>query len=68
MPFGNLSKGEERGGPAQPRSPSAGESGKDSGFGRRRERPDADPMRLLDVGSKGDSPRVPRTVSPPIGG
>jgi hypothetical protein len=37
-----------------------------SSFGRRRELPDADLMRVLNTGSSGASPRTPRSISPPL--
>ena len=57
----------ERGRQAESRSQlNAGEAGGGSGFGRRRERPDADLMRVLNTGSNGVSQRTPRSVSPPL--
>ena len=41
-------------------------SGSASSFGRRRELPDAELLRVLNTGSSGASLRTPRSVSPPL--
>ena len=58
---------EERGKNAAPKSHlNTGEQAGASGFGKRRERPDADLMRVINTGSSGASRRTPRSVSPPL--
>ena len=51
-------------GEAEPRSGRAAEEG--SGFGRRKERPDAGLARVLNTGSNGPTQRTFRSISPPL--
>lgn len=44
----------------------ATEAARGAGFGRRRERPDANLMPVLNTGAPATSFRVPRSVSPPL--
>jgi hypothetical protein len=44
----------------------AADLGNAHGFGRRKEQPDRDLMRVLNTGSSGPTQRVPRSVSPPL--
>ena len=44
----------------------ATEAARGASFGRRKERPDANLMRVLNTGAGGNSVRVPRSVSPPL--
>ncbi len=55
---------DERGKQAGSKSTQSGEGS--SGFGRRRERPDAELMRVLNTGASGASQRTPRSISPPL--
>jgi hypothetical protein len=65
--FGGRKEADERGEGAGSKSQMVGgEANQASSFGRRKERPDADLMRVLNTGSAGASQRTPRAVSPPL--
>ena len=58
---------DRRGGEGEPRfQVDAGEGGRGTPFGKRRERPDAHLMPVLNTGSAGGTTRVPRSLSPPL--
>ena len=61
--MGSDERGREAGQKSQGNEEGAGSA---SSFGKRRELPDADLMRVLDAGASGASPRTPRSISPPL--